>query len=168
MEHCENRDGNFWDDWGEGKDHVEAILHSVDEEHPELKERWIGTLEVKIFSVLVFALKLEDILLILWNETWDLSGSEHTVDGLKEGLGLDLSIGHDEGNLLTEWTSLSVQVLDIILQVVVVVSLGQRNLEEDLLANVGGKLGKGLFSGTTHSDQEAVATWGIDDSGDLQ
>jgi hypothetical protein len=44
--------------------------------------------------------------------------------------------------LLTEGTSLSVQVLDIILKMSLTIGLSQRNLEEYLLTDERSKLGK--------------------------
>jgi hypothetical protein len=70
-------------------------------------------------------LKRDDIFFILRNETGDFTGSEHTVDGFKEALRFDFSVGHDEGDLIAFWSSLGVEILDILLEVVVVVRLGE-------------------------------------------
>ena len=65
---------------------MEAILDSVDEEVPELWDGWIGTLESCILDIDIFAFKRNNILLILWNETGNLTSSKHGVDSFKEGL----------------------------------------------------------------------------------
>lgn len=114
---------------------MEAILDSINEEHPQFRDSWISTFNSSIFDVDVLALKANNIFFILWNETRNLTGSQHTVNGFKEGLSFNFRISQNESNTVSFWTSFSVKVLNIILQVVVVIGLCQRNLEEDLLAN---------------------------------
>mmetsp|Transcript_11627 Transcript_11627/g.17625 ORF Transcript_11627/g.17625 Transcript_11627/m.17625 type:complete len:522 (-) Transcript_11627:109-1674(-) len=155
-------------DGGEGEDHVQAILHSVDEEGPEVEQRRLNSLHSNFLHVDVLGLQGEHVLLVLGDQTRDFSGSEHTVDGLEEGLALDFGVGHDEGDLLAQRTGFAVEVLDVVLQVVIVVRLGQRDLEEDVLHDEGSQLGQRLLSRSSDTDQKDVSTGGVDDSGDSQ
>ena len=138
---------------------MEAITDTVDEVNPELEGAWILTLGASLLHVNGLGLKSEHISFILWNKTGDFSSGKHRVDGLEEALTLDLRVSHDECDLFAERTSLSVEVLNIILEMGFTVGLGQSNLEEDLLANEGRKFGKGLLTGTTDTDQEAISSW---------
>jgi len=118
---------------------MEAILYSVDEEDPKFKDTWVSTFDTSIFGINSFTFKADNIFFILWNKTWNFTSSEHTVHVLKESLTLDFSISENESDRFTSWTGFSVKVLDIFLHVVVIVSLGQLDLEEDLLTDEGGK-----------------------------
>jgi len=150
---------------GEGKDHVEAILHTVQEVVPELGGRRILTLGADVLHPDVLALKGNDVLVFFGNQTRDFTSGEHGVDGFEEGLLLNLGIGHDEGNLLTLWASKLIKLTDVILKVTIVVSLRQGDLEEDILANESSKLGKRLLSRTTDTNKQGVTTGHVDDTG---
>jgi hypothetical protein len=89
---------------------VEAIADTVDEIDPELESAWILTLGTGLFHVDGLGLKSEHISLILGDQTGDFTGSEHRVNGLEETFTLNFRVGHDEGNLLTKGTSLSVKI----------------------------------------------------------
>lgn len=137
---------------------MEAIADTVDEIDPELEGAWILTLGTSLLHVDGLGLKSEHISLVLGDQTGDFTGSEHRVDGLEETFTLNFRVGHDEGNLLAKGTSFSVKVLDVVLEVGFTIGLSQSNLEEDLLTDEGREFGKGLLTGTTNSDQEAVTS----------
>jgi hypothetical protein len=121
---------------------MEAITDTVDEIDPELKSAWVLTLSTGLFHVNVLCLKGKHVSLVLGNQTSDFTSSEHRVDGLEEALTLDFGVSHDESDLLSKGTSLSVQVLDIILKMSLTIGLSQRNLEEYLLTDERSKLGE--------------------------
>jgi hypothetical protein len=104
---------------------MQAILDSVDEVDEEFKWTWVHSFNSYFLHEDVLAFKSDDISLVFWEESWDFTGSEHTVDGFKEALRFDFSVGHDEGDLIAFWSSLGVEILDILLEVVVVVRLGE-------------------------------------------
>lgn len=114
---------------------MKAISDSVDEIDPKLKWARILTLSTGFFHVDILCLKGNYISFVLGNETGDLTSCQHRVNRFKEQLSLDFSIGHDEGNTLSEGACLSVEILNIVLQMGFTVSLGQGNLEEELFAD---------------------------------
>jgi hypothetical protein len=107
--------------WGEGKNSVEAILDSVDEEGKEFSWSWILTFNANLSHEHVFAFKSNNVSLIFWNQTWNFTSSEHTVKSFKEGFRLNIRISHDETNLETFWSSISVEVFDIFLKLVITI-----------------------------------------------
>lgn len=147
---------------------MEVVLYSVEEEGKELTWRWILSSHSDFLHVHVLGFKSEDISLVLGNQTWNISSGKHSVDGFQEGLLLNFSVSHDEGNSFSCGTSLSVKFLDVVLHGLEGVSLGQSNLEVSLLTNVRRNSSQRLFSRSTDSDEEAVSGWRVNNSGDSE
>jgi hypothetical protein len=82
-------------------------------------------------------LKGDEIAIFFGMEAGNFSSGEHRVDHFKEGLILDFGVSQDESDRLAHGSSQLVKTLDVFLEVLVSVTLGQRDLEEDLLANEG-------------------------------
>jgi hypothetical protein len=121
---------------------VKAITDSVNEIDPKFKSAWILTLRTSLFHVDILGFKSEHISFVLRNKTGDFTSSEHRVYGLKEALTLNFGVSHDECDLLSEGTSLSVEVLNVVLKLRLTIGLSKSNLEEDLLTNERSELGK--------------------------
>ena len=103
---------------------MKTISDSVNEIDPKVKDTWVLTLRTSLLHVDVLGFEGENILLFLGDKTGDFTSSEHTVDAFKEALVLDLTVSHDEGDLFTSGTSLSIEVLDVFLQLVLTIGLG--------------------------------------------
>lgn len=120
---------------------MKAISYTVDEVDPKLEGAWVLSLGSSLLHVDSLGLEGEHVSFVFGNKTGDFSCGEHRVYRLKETLSLDLRVCHDKCDLFSERTSLSVEVLDVILKMSLTVSLGKGNLEEYLLANKGSELG---------------------------
>jgi hypothetical protein len=142
---------------GEGKNGMEAILHTVDEIDPHFEHGRIFTLNTSFLHVDSLLLKRNQVTIFFGMEAGNFTSGKHRVDHLKESLALDLSISEQESDGFTTGTSLIVKLLDVILELDVTIGLGERDLEEILLANERGKLGERLLTRTTNTDQEAIA-----------
>ena len=119
---------------------MKAISHTVNEIDPKFKSAWVLSLGTSFLHVDVLSFEGEDVSLVLGNKTGDFTSSEHRIDGFKETFSLNFRVSHNESDLLAEGTSLSVQVLDIILKMSLTIGLSQRNLEEYLLTDERSKL----------------------------
>ena len=73
-------------DGGEGKHHMQVVLHSVQEVLPEDGGRWVFTFLTDFLHVDVLALHRDEILVFFTQKTWDLTSCKHRIDSLEERL----------------------------------------------------------------------------------
>lgn len=152
-------------DRGESEDHVEVILHTVEEVLPQDRGRRVFTLLADFLHVDVLALDRDQILVFLAEETWDLTGSKHRVDGFEESLGFDLSVSHQEADRAALGAGNVVEGFDIIEQCGQAIGLGQRNLEELMTADVRGESGKRGLTRATNTDEHSATGRGVHRAG---
>lgn len=69
---------------------MEAIFDSVDEVNEKFSWTWILSFNTNLFHENVFAFKSDNVSFIFWNESWNFTSCEHTVDGFEEGLRFDI------------------------------------------------------------------------------
>jgi len=108
-------------DGGEGQDHVQVVLHTVQEVVPEDGGGRVLTLLSNLLHVDVLALDGNEILVFFSEETWDLTGGKHGVDSFEEGFRLDFSVGHEEADSSTLRSSLLVKQFDIVEEILEIV-----------------------------------------------
>ena len=131
---------------------MKAITHTVNEIDPKFEGAWILSLRTSFLHINILGFESEHISLVFGDKTGNFTSSEHRVDGLEEALTLDLRVGHNEGDLFAEGTSLSVEIFNIVLEMNLTIGLSESDLEEHLLANERSELSEGLFTGTTNTD----------------
>lgn len=133
-------------DGRESKDHVEVVLDSSDEVVPESEGARVFALLSNFPHVEGLAHQGYDIFVFFGQKTWDFSSGEMGVDGFEEGLLLDLCIGHQESDWSALWTSLLVQLFDLLKHVVETVVFRNYDLEQEVLADECSKSRQGLLS----------------------
>jgi hypothetical protein len=109
-------------------------------------------------------LKRNEVSVFLQEKSRNFTCRKHRVDSFKESLVFDFSISENEGNCTTSWSCNIVELLNILFECGITVLFVKNNLEEGLSANKRGKLGKGLFSRTTHTDKKSVTSSSVNDT----
>eukprot|EP00968_Pinguiococcus_pyrenoidosus_P001291 scaffold57_cov254-Pinguiococcus_pyrenoidosus.AAC.44 len=97
--------------------------------------------------------------LILLEEVGDVASRQDGVDDLKEQLVLDVVVGEDEDALLLLVPGAVVHDLQIVLQGLQVVRLGEGDLEELLAAHVRGQAHDGALARAADAHEQGVGAW---------
>lgn len=93
---------------------MQTILNSVDEEGPQGQDAWVFSLDTDFVHVYFLCAEWDDILIFFVEQVRDFSSCEHGVDSFQESLAPDLSISHNEGDILSIWSSLNVQLFNVL------------------------------------------------------
>mmetsp|Transcript_6335 Transcript_6335/g.7523 ORF Transcript_6335/g.7523 Transcript_6335/m.7523 type:complete len:756 (+) Transcript_6335:4217-6484(+) len=153
-------------DGGEGENHVEVVLDTVEEVLPEDSGRGVFTLLAHFLHVDGLALDGDEILVFLTEQTWDFTGGEHRVDSFKEGLRLHLGVGHQEADRATLRAGLLVKLFDIVEEGAQVIGLGEGDLEHEVTADGRGKSRERGLTRTTDTDEHSATSSGVDRAGE--
>ena len=104
--------------------------------------------------------------LVLGEEARDLAGHEDRVEELEEVLVLDLVVREEEGHGLAHVAGLVVDLLEVVLERVDAVGLGQRDLEEEVARDVGREARQALLARAADADEQRAAARHLDDAAD--
>ena len=104
--------------------------------------------------------------LVLGEKARDLASHEDRVEELEEVLVLDLVVREEEGHGLAQVAGLVVDLLEVVLERVNAVGLGQRDLEEEAARDVRGEARQALLAGAADADEQRAAARHLDDARD--
>ena len=155
-------------DWREAQDNVQVALEPFLEELVQLRWGWVVVGQFVLLVVVVSAIRQPGVFLVFRDESGDFARGEDHVDVLQELLLLDFGVRQQKGELLVEMPTHVVEVLDVLLQVLFLVVLGDGQLLDLLPSDVCGQSGQALLPGPSDSHQQGGGLGHLDGSRDSE